>query len=310
MKKLLLSSTLLVATAGVAAADVSFSGIGRFGLDYDSSVSDSPYAHQKLRMSAIAKTETTSGMVVSGKVLFDTTAGRGTNTGSGYMTAAAFTASKGGALAEFGFASDVLDAGDIVRFGGHLVGFNPYLNQRRSLVGQDKYGMLNPELFDKPSRQAVRTRYFDDSGLRVSASYAPSSDAYAEYWQAGVGYDLGAHKVGFVYGNNTANGDYWVIGADGRVGDFYYAAIASDSDMQDKVGFGASGGYNLTSATSLRFAVSISGDGALSGSGAAPENTWGIGLAHNLGGGVSLHVSGGQNERGSDVAQIGMLFRF
>lgn len=34
MKKILFASTALVATAGVAAADVSFGGYGRFGVGY------------------------------------------------------------------------------------------------------------------------------------------------------------------------------------------------------------------------------------------------------------------------------------
>ena len=34
MKKLLFASTALIATAGVAAAEVKFSGYGRFGLGY------------------------------------------------------------------------------------------------------------------------------------------------------------------------------------------------------------------------------------------------------------------------------------
>ncbi len=35
MKKLLIATTALVGTAGVVAADVTFSGYGRFGIQYD-----------------------------------------------------------------------------------------------------------------------------------------------------------------------------------------------------------------------------------------------------------------------------------
>ncbi len=35
MKKLLIASTALVATAGMAAAEVTFSGYGRFGVIYE-----------------------------------------------------------------------------------------------------------------------------------------------------------------------------------------------------------------------------------------------------------------------------------
>ena len=35
MKNILFATTALVATAGVAAADVTFGGYGRFGMDYN-----------------------------------------------------------------------------------------------------------------------------------------------------------------------------------------------------------------------------------------------------------------------------------
>lgn len=71
MKKILLTSTLLVASAGMAAADVKISGYGRFGLDYDSGAGagvKKSVINSRLRMNIDASTETDSGVKFGGRI--------------------------------------------------------------------------------------------------------------------------------------------------------------------------------------------------------------------------------------------------
>lgn len=71
MKKILLTSTLLVASAGMAAADVKISGYGRFGLDYYSAPGvgfKKSVINSRLRMNIDASTETDSGVTFGGRI--------------------------------------------------------------------------------------------------------------------------------------------------------------------------------------------------------------------------------------------------
>ena len=69
MKKVLLASTALIGFAGMAAADVTLSGSGRFGLVYndDGTTSDTNLSY-RLRFNIDASTETDSGVKFGGRI--------------------------------------------------------------------------------------------------------------------------------------------------------------------------------------------------------------------------------------------------
>jgi outer membrane protein OmpU len=76
MKKALLATTLLVATAGMAAADVTLSGYGRFGLVYgDDGVTSDTRIHTRLRINLDASMETDSGLKFGGRIRMQHTDG-------------------------------------------------------------------------------------------------------------------------------------------------------------------------------------------------------------------------------------------
>lgn len=69
MKKTLLATTLLVATAGFASAEVTLSGSGRFGVLYsDNGVSSDTLIHTRLRVNIDAKMETDGGVTFGGRI--------------------------------------------------------------------------------------------------------------------------------------------------------------------------------------------------------------------------------------------------
>ncbi len=71
MKKILIATTALVATAGVAAADVTLSGYGRFGMDYNSGAAvdtSKTRVTMRMRVNIDASTETDSGVTFGGRM--------------------------------------------------------------------------------------------------------------------------------------------------------------------------------------------------------------------------------------------------
>ena len=80
MKKILLSTALLSATAGMAAAEVSFSGYGRFGLDYVEGRAVETQVAMRLRFNINAKVETDSGVTFGGRIRLQYTDGNDAST--------------------------------------------------------------------------------------------------------------------------------------------------------------------------------------------------------------------------------------
>jgi outer membrane protein OmpU len=69
MKKLLIATTALVATAGVAAAEVTLGGNGRFGLVYeDDGTTSDTFLSYRMRVNIDASTETDSGVKFGGRI--------------------------------------------------------------------------------------------------------------------------------------------------------------------------------------------------------------------------------------------------
>ena len=62
MKKVLFATTALVATAGVAAAEVSVGGFGYFGVAHDSAAADETFVTHATRLTFSASVETDSGV--------------------------------------------------------------------------------------------------------------------------------------------------------------------------------------------------------------------------------------------------------
>ncbi len=91
MKKILLSTALLVATAGVAAAEVTLSGSGRFGLVYDNSIvgpgTSKTSISYRLRVNIDASVESESGVTFGGRIRLQNTEGTG---GAGLSAAQVF----------------------------------------------------------------------------------------------------------------------------------------------------------------------------------------------------------------------------
>ena len=83
MKKVLLTTTLLVATAGMAAAEVTLNGYGRFGLVYsDDGVNSDTILATRMRININGSLETDSGLTFGGRIRLQHTNGDSSAFGS------------------------------------------------------------------------------------------------------------------------------------------------------------------------------------------------------------------------------------
>ncbi|WP_299423611.1 porin [uncultured Shimia sp.] len=306
MKKILFASTALVATAGVAAAELTWSGSGRLGVVYTENASQDTVLDHRFRLTVNGVTETDGGVKFEGRIRWQADDGiSGGNVNGGGATggagAAGFAVSTGGFRVDVGHVSDVFDSGDVVTWGGHGVGYTGFLDQAANFSGFQKVGFGNGQA----ASQTIKALY-SISDFTVNASYTLNDTTIAgadENWQIGAGYNFGAHRIGAMYGDDKMAGKQWAIGADGSFGDFSYAALVGDNDTVNDTMFGLSGAYAVSAAGSITGFVS-------SGGGSGLDTSYGIGYSHSLGGGVSLAAGVGSNSAGNTQADAGVTFSF
>ncbi|CUH51059.1 porin [Shimia marina] len=302
MKKILIATTALAATASMAAAEVNFGGYARFGLLYNEGAAEETRIEQRFRLNISASTETDGGVEFGGRIRIETEDNAdGTARGEG-PGSAEFNVSTGGFRLDVGNTSDALDSGDVVDFYGYGLGLTAFLEHDASFDSgftADGFGA-----HDGNAQQRVKARY-NIENFTVNASYAPEVDGGAdEVAQIGLGYAIGDHNVGVVYGDNqTTENDFWVVGVNGSFADFSYSVIVGEGeDDSADTSWGLSGAYAVSAATEIRALVT--------GGGLADNEAYGIGFRHSLGGGVSLRGGVGQDTAEDTVGDLGVIFSF
>ncbi|MQY41788.1 porin [Epibacterium sp. SM1969] len=314
MKKILFATTALIATAGVAAADVSFGGYGRFGLFYDEgNEAKETRLEQRFRLNITATAESDAGVEFGGRIRLQSdekSTGGAAGSGPG---AAGFWVSTGGFRLDLGNTSDVLDSGDIVSFYGNGVGLTAFVEQSDAFGGDaNGFGSGNPD------RQTVKARYTVGDFTAAVSFTEESEDAAVDledhwsYYQIGFAYDFGVVSAGIVYGDRDSDRaafdlledtSYWIIGVSGELGQLSYNLTVGEDDLVDEVAYGLSVAYDVSSATTLTAVVADSGVDSL-------DEVYGVGFKHSLGGGVSLRGGVGQETDGDTLADLGIRFDF
>ncbi|WP_299683860.1 porin [uncultured Tateyamaria sp.] len=339
MKKVLFATTALIATSGMAAAEVTFGGFGRFGLFYqegnDATVgNDDMRIEQRFRLTATGTATADNGLEFEGRIRWQTDDQANGNSNIASRSSAGFAVSTGGFRLDVGNVSDVIDSGDVVNYYGYGVGLTSFAEQSSAFNGipASGFGVASD---DSETTPTVKLRY-TMGDFTVSASVtdgtssqqvvtAPSTDAVTterEEYQIGFGYNFGNYSVGLAFGNEetttiteaggaggvatsavTLDNDFWAISFDGEIGAFAFSILVGDSDSNDETMYGFSVKYDVSDATEIRFAFSDSGLDA-------EDEVVAIGFRHGLGGGVSLRGGIGQNTSGNTVADLGVIFNF
>ncbi|MEM6758067.1 MAG: porin [Pseudomonadota bacterium] len=328
MKKVLFATTALIATTGMAAAEVTLGGFGRFGLIYDenneANGNDETRIEQRFRLTVTGTAESDAGVKFEGRIRFQTDDQSNGNSSITETSAAGFAVTAGGFRLDVGSVSDVIDSGDVVDYYGFGVGLTSFAEQSSAFGGIPASGfgtVSSPD--DDVEEQVVPTvklRY-TAGDFTVSASVSDGLSAQdntagtftdREEYQLGVGYTFGDYSVGAAFGNEeetdetgatTLDNDFWVISFGGELGAFAFSILVGDSDTNDETMYGLSVKYDINDATDIRFVFSDSGLDA-------DDEVVAIGFRHSLGGGVSLRGGIGQGTDGDTIADLGVNFDF
>jgi outer membrane protein OmpU len=263
MKKVLFATTALVATAGMAAAEVSFGGFGRFGLYYqenDNDIGNSTRIEQRFRLTATGVTTSDNGLKFEGRIRFQTDESGSNVTqeaagadydGGGFgssnvaqRSAAGFAVTSGGFRLDVGHVSDVIDSGDVLNYYGYGIGLTSFVEQSSGWeLPSSGFGTSGDDARIDPT---VKLRY-TMGDFTASASYTDGSDTVGaitadeaavlglaagsafgsrDEWQIGFGYNFGNYSAGIAFGNEDA-----------EVTDVTGASFSADNDFW-ALGFG------------------------------------------------------------------------
>ena len=311
MKNILIASTALVATAGVAAAEVTMDGYGRFGIFYqenDIDGLDETRIEQRFRLTITGVTESDSGVKFEGRIRFQTDENAAGDGGIANRSAAGFAASYGGLRLDVGNVSDVLDSGDVLNYYGSGVGLTSSIEMNSNFgLPASGFGTSSDDSTVSPT---IKVRW-QTGDLTVSASVTDdSSGTKAEEYMLGAGYVFGNWNAGVVFGRTDNNIDtkldYWALGFGYDGGAFGVDVVIADIDdigpIDNSTSWGISGTYDISAATQLVAVYSDTGIGDI-------DDTYGIGFKHDLGGGVSLRGGIGENA-GRTTGDLGVVFNF
>ena len=302
MKKVLLATTAMVLTAGVASAEISMDGSAIMGMAYNEGAtagSDSSTTFMETYLNFGASVDTDSGLSF----------GFGTTIAS-YSTA--------GGLNDDGTSVNVSGAFGKLSFGsvGEADEVGGLSDIGLSGIGVDNVAEISTG--DSSSGQSHNVNYTYSSGaLSFAASAniggtvaAANNDGYA----VGAKYTMGDYFVGVGYNKTdiatTAaprDGNTTSIYVGGKAGDVGFKAMFAsfDSDAgvaSDSEAYGVNVNYT-TGATTISLAMA---DNDLA---ANTKASYGLGLSQDLGAGAAL-VGGVGSVNGTNKAEIGLSFSF
>ncbi|NOR32145.1 MAG: porin [Sulfitobacter sp.] len=278
MKKVLFATTALVATAGVAAADVTFGGYARFGVQYDDSVAgvSTTNVTSRFRLQIDATAESDAGVTFGARARIQQNNSDNAFSPSGTgLNGVRFFARTGGLEVGVGNIFGALE---------FMPGMYP-IDLGLTGLGYDYTAYaFNADAYSSGGDGAAGANGFElmysmgDWGMHLSASDDNDRVAgYVSYSMAGFTFALGAQdsnlatdtelaatvssKLGMAdvtlaYADNGTNGDHIVLAASFDVGAATnIEAYVADAESQPDTGYGIDFNHDLGGGTSLRGGV-------------------------------------------------------
>jgi outer membrane protein OmpU len=318
MKNILIATTALVATAGIAHAEVAVSGSAAAGLKYNSETTEKTWLFSKVNIAFDASGETDGGLQFGFNTnhIVENNGSVGNDDTTVYMSGA-FGKLSFGAVAEADEVAGLSDIGwdglDVDDVAEALVG-----DELGDLTGISQGHNVNYTYATGPVSFSLSTR------LATSGS-ATAVDTYA----AGMKYSFGAGYVGLGYGDHDYNaaGTAKVVSLFGGVSmnNINVKAMYSDANFKDVAGvktgakaYGLNASYTMDALTLSMGASKANFDAA---TGLADQSALGLGASYDLGGGATL--AGGiarvkspsdENQGSADIretrADFGVSFSF
>ena len=319
MKKVLLASTALVMTAGVAAAEVSVGGDGRMGLIRGYS-DDTTRFTSRIRISFAASGETDGGLAFGGSIRADNAGGFNLEDGNGNnpgdagfdpdtgldLTATGGVSGQSGTVfIEGGFGK--LSMGDVDGAAkaavGHVsgVGLTGLSDRNESTYVSNVGGNLPGALYE-----------FSTGGFGLYLSASNPGDVFSTAKADNIAVAIGAtyaitnFTFALGYEDNDAGAKHIIGGSTGSFGGFTGKLIAGQADITGvgkNTQYGVSGDYTFGATTLTAF---YTDDSKLGG-----NKAYGLGAAYDLGGGASLKAGVVQDDTVDGTAyDLGISFSF
>lgn len=274
MKKILLATTMLVGTAGFAAAEVAVSGSARMGVIYDGS--DTEFT-SRIRVNFDMSGETDGGLSFGASIRADQ-AGVG-NSGATAMNAGSVYIS--GAFGKLSMGDNDSAANALV---GNVDG-----------VGLTGLGDTNELGYLGQTDTSVLYTY-STGALSVALSLGQTTSA-DEAKSVAVSYSTDAYSVALGY-EDTASNSQLSVGASATFSGVTVKAVVADRDSWANAHFALSAGYKAGALGVTAFYADHD-----------TSEAYGIGASYDLGGGAK--VVGGIVDNGTDtVADLGVSMSF
>lgn len=319
MKKTLLTSTALVLMAGAAAAQVSFSGYGRFGLGYDEIRGDNGGEDTALvsrfRLNIDGNAVTDGGVEFSARVRLQADDDPYNNEQTGAtLNGARYSVIYGGLRVDAGNVAGSFD--NLANYYGYEAGLEAFTGQ---YVGQD-YGFL-AYTSTGTGANAVYVSY-TAAGFTFGASYNPEVVANNDQWDIGGSYTWNNYTVAAAYGEDENDAWTYVVTLGADFDRFSGTLFIGDEDkVTADDGFGAYDVSGTFYGLSLSFDVGAATSILASYGGGDNSNdteAYAVSVIHDLGGGVSLRGGIGWQDTGEEgvsrqdgvMGDFGVLFNF
>ena len=279
MKKILLATTVLAASATVAAAEVTVSGNGYMGIA-DQFTGDIAL-QSRIRIAFTASGETDGGLAFSGSIRADNAAGGAAGTAGSVFISGAF---------------GKLSMGDVdgaaTAAVGHVAG-----------VGYTGLGDLNESTYIAGGTKESALYEYSAGSLTFYASIGQTSAATTP-WSVAVAYAADGYTFALGYEDNDNGSDHIIAGASATMSNITLKAVygtASGTINGNQWGLSATYAQDAMAAT-----VFYTDDSEVGG-----VEAYGIGASYDLGGGATVKGGYVRNQTAStDGFDLGVTFSF
>ena len=308
MKKVLLATSALIATAGMASADINLSGGARLGLVYSSATgtADSIRFEKRFTINVDGSGETDGGLSFGGRIRLRSDEGDA----SGAVSSANVYIGNDTWRVTVGNTDGAML--NRVSYWGGSVGLTGLGYRNVSFnIGTSSWGLASFSSRGNAG-QVIRLDFnVGDFGVSLSSdnrgNFAAAGAAHED--SIALAYNFGDWKVAAGFADEGVM-DIWSLSAVGKIGDFGLGLQYSDrSTVGSKVVL--EGRYNFGSTAVTAFVANTNEDVLGSaGIGAAGNDTeYGIGFTHSLGGAT---LAGGivRDYNSNTAADLGVRFKF
>ena len=295
MKKILLATTMLVGTAGFAAAEVTLSGSAVFGIGYDESIAvgNDTYSVMETYLTATATVQSDAGLEFGFEQIFATYSTEDARSATGIQNDGTMVYVSGafGKLS-FGSVAEADEVGTLADIGG--------------LNGLGVDNVAEAYTGDSSAHNSADVNYTGTFGgftVRLSTNLNGPADVTDSTSAIGLKYAFGDAYVGLGYVDTENFGSTASIYAGGEFSGVTVKAMYSELDLDAGGDGDAYGVYASYTTGALTLIAEVADNDA------STDTSYGLGVSYDLGGGAAV-VGGIASVDGDTKAEGGVSFEF